>query len=359
MRAVHQVLVASSFGDAISNEALGLQRAIRRRFPGVESEIYAHHRGAGLDGVRSLAEYPPAAADDGVMIFHSSIGEPAISDFLAARRERIVVRYHNITPPEWFEPYDPAFARLLGLGREQLLGLHDRAVLAIADSAFNQAELVEAGFANTQVIPVHADLSALLSASPAVPRRLPPPRSASEPVVLFVGRVAPNKGHVALLQAFHVLKTYRHYDAHLWMAGGPSQPRYSWALEQYRRELGLIDAYFAGAVSTTELAHMYRRADVLLCLSEHEGFCVPLVEAMAFDVPIVALARTAVPETLGGAGLMVDDADPAVVAEAVSTVISLPGVRNTLVERGRKRLTELRPQDAADLFAAELDRVSG
>jgi glycosyltransferase involved in cell wall biosynthesis len=357
MRAVHQVLVGASFGDAITNEALGLQRAIRRRFPQVQSEIYACHRGPGIDNVRPLAEYPPGGGDDTAMVFHSSIGEPVISDFLAARRERIVVRYHNITPPQWFEPYDPGFAQLLGLGRDQLLSLKKVAVVAIADSSFNEGELRAGGFQKTTVIPVHADLSELLAAVPAAPPRFPLPRSATDPVVLFVGRVAPNKGHVSLLRAFHVLKTYRHYDAHLWMAGGPALPRYSWALEQYRRELGLFDAYFAGTVSTQALAYMYRHADVLLCLSEHEGFCVPLVEAMAFDLPIVALARTAVPETLGGAGLLLDDPDPEVVAEAVSTVIAEPTVRSTLVERGRRRLAALNPQGAAEAFVGELERA--
>ncbi|MDP9325312.1 MAG: glycosyltransferase, partial [Candidatus Dormibacteraeota bacterium] len=200
-------------------------------------------------------------------------------------------------------------------------------------------------------------LRALQAAPAERPTRIPPPRTEAEPVVLFVGRLAPNKGHVGLLQAFHVLKTYRHHDAHLWMPGGTSLPRYSWALEQYRRELGLNDAHFAGVVSTGGLANMYRRADVLLCLSEHEGFCVPLVEAMAFDVPIVALNRTAVPETLGGAGLLLDEDTPELVAEAVSNVITRPQLRDVLVERGRRRLHELRPQDAAEVFVDELERA--
>jgi glycosyltransferase involved in cell wall biosynthesis len=358
MTEVHQVLVAASFGDAITNEAVGLQRAIKQRFPGVASDIFAYHRGPGMDAVRPLSEYQSATdGGDSVLLFHSSIGEPAMSGFLAARQERTVVRYHNITPAAWFAPYDPAFARLLDLGRAQLTGLRDRTVLAIADSRFNQGELAEAGFENTTVVPVHADLRALQVAVAERPSLLPPPRTDAEPVVLFVGRRAPNKGHVGLLQAFHVLKTYRHHDAHLWMAGGTALPRYSWALEQYRRELGLSDAHFAGTVSTAGLSYMYRRADVLLCLSQHEGFGVPLVEAMAFDVPIVALNRTAVPETLGGAGLLLDEPSPELVAEAVSSVISRPGLRDALVERGRRRLEELRPQDAAGMFVDALERA--
>lgn len=356
---IHQVLVAAAFGDAITNEALGLRESIRASFPGASSEVFAHHRQDGIGEVRPLAELRQllAGAPDSVLIFHSSIGEPAIGDFLAGRPERFVIRYHNITPAEWFEPYDEGFARLLALGREQLLSLRDRCVLAIADSEFNQQELIAAGFENTVVVPIHADLGALLGASPRPPRTLSLPRNGSEPVVLFVGRVAPNKGHVKLLQSFHVLKTYRRYGAHLWMAGGAGLPAYSWHLEQYRRELGLTDTYFTGTVSVEELAYMYRRASVLLCLSEHEGFCVPLVEAMAFDLPIVALARTAVPETLAGAGLVLDEYRPEVVAEAVSEVIGDERLRQVLVERGRKRLKQLAPQDAGRVFAAELTRV--
>ncbi len=126
MRAVHQVLVAASLGDAITNEALGIRQAIKRRFPGVESEIYAYHRGLGVEPVRPLSQYPTGNTAERAMVFHSSIGEPGMVEFLAGRRERIVLRYHNITPAAWFQAYDPAFADLLRLGREQLISLRDR-----------------------------------------------------------------------------------------------------------------------------------------------------------------------------------------------------------------------------------------
>ncbi|HEY8739519.1 MAG TPA: glycosyltransferase [Candidatus Dormibacteraeota bacterium] len=354
---IHQVLVGAAFGDAITNEAIGLRAAIRAAFPGVASEIYAHHRQQNLPDIRPLSGYPARGATDAVLVFHSSIGEAAVGEFLAARDERVVVRYHNITPPEFFQPYAPEFAELLALGRRQLFGLRDRSALAIADSGYNQQELIDAGFKATVVVPIHADLAALKAARSEPPKSYPLARHEDEPVVLFVGRVAPNKGHVRLMQSFHVLKTYRQYEAHLWMVGGASQPLYSRLLDQYRRELGLTDTYFSGTVSVPELAYVYRRASVFLCLSEHEGFCVPLLEAMAFDVPIVALARAAVPETLGGAGLLIDGYSPEVVAEAVSTVIDDAAVRQALVERGRRRFAELAPERADEAFVAALRRV--
>ncbi|HEX6488851.1 MAG TPA: glycosyltransferase [Candidatus Dormibacteraeota bacterium] len=342
---VHQLLASAAFGDAITNEALALQPHLRRLGP---SEIFAVHLDrARAPGVKPLEDYaglPSAAGGDNILLLHHSIGLAEMWEFLQARRERMVVRYHNVTPPEYFEPYDLAFARLLREGRDWLPHLAERAVAALADSSYNAGELREAGFERVLVEPVVVDVGGLKKLRPRQPD---PPLPERGPAVLFVGRIVPNKGQHRLLAAFHVLKTYLQPEASLHLAGKPGQRTYYSRLQRFASELALPDVRFSGEISTAELAAFYRRADVFLCLSEHEGFCVPLLEAMSFDVPIVAWDTTAVGETSGGAALLLSRATPSLVAEAVNAVISDGHLRRDLVERGRKRLAELAPERAA------------
>jgi glycosyltransferase involved in cell wall biosynthesis len=346
---VHQVLVAAGTGDAITNEALRLREELRTRGG---SEIYAYHRDPRLDGVLPLDAMGPPSGDS-LLVAHSSIGEKAVFDFLSGRPEPLVVRYHNITPAEFFEPYDPGFARLLRLGREELVELRSRVRKAVAVSEFNKKELLTAGYARTAVVPLVTDTAAL-AATPVVQEPIWLPSRGEGPLVLFVGRIAPNKAQHRLIQAFHVLKTYLRQDAQMCLVGGRGVAGYSNALERYVRELALRDLTLTGAISQAELAAVYRRADVFLSLSEHEGFCAPLLEAMAFDVPIVALDRGAVAETLGRAGVLLDDGGAAVAAEAVHQVLENSELASHLVEAGRRRVLQFRPEVTVRALADEI-----
>lgn len=346
---VHQVLVAARHGDAITKEAVRLREELRRQGP---SQIYSYHRVSNLPGILPLDEFTAETSECRILA-HSSIGERPVHDFLTGRTEPVILRYHNITPPEFFERYDPEFAKLLRGGREELARLRPRVAKAIAVSAFNALDLKAAGYRETAVVPLVVDLDELRSASAAPQRFWLPPREAG-PVVLFVGRIAPNKAQHRLLQAFHVLKTYHRQDSHLFLVGGKGTSGYSDAVHQYQHELGLPDVTFTGGISDAELAAAYRRADVLVCLSEHEGFCAPLVEAMAFEVPVVALDSTAVADTLGGAGLLLDRAAPELVAEAIRAVVEDRSLRDELVRRGTERVRQFEPALVARNLAAEV-----
>jgi glycosyltransferase involved in cell wall biosynthesis len=347
---IHQILVGAAYGDAITNEALALRTLLRGAVP---SEIYAYHRDGRVPGVRPLSEYrrlPSARQGGNLLIFHSSIGEPRVAEFLSSRAERLIVRYHNITPAAMFEAVDPVFASFLEGGRRELMSLKDHAILALADSRFNQLELMAAGYADTVVVPLVLDYPALVGAPVVPPRAVPLPGPDGGPVVTFVGRVSPNKNHPDLLAAFHVLKTYRRWDAHLYLAGRAHSGDYRATLDRYVQALGLIDVHLTGSVSESDLVALYRRSDVFLCLSRHEGFCVPLVEAMGFGVPIVAWGETAVGETLDGAGVVLDSPDPVLAAEAVAAVLEDGGLRADLVARGRRRFEDFAPQRTGAAF---------
>jgi glycosyltransferase involved in cell wall biosynthesis len=267
--------------------------------------------------------------------------------------------YHNITPARYFRAFDRRFARLLQMGRVHLGDLRDRTTLALADSEYNASELRDAGYLNVRVVPLVVDGSRLASVvpDPATEEWI---ANRPGPVILFVGQVLPHKRHELLLEAFHVLSSQLVPEATLVLAGPLRLPAYEQTLRQLRRELGLANVRFTGSVSPEELVAYFRGATVFACASDHEGLCLPVLEAMAFDVPVVARAVSALPETIGDAGLMLPpEPDPVLLAEAAAMLIESKEARDTLTSRGRDRLaTKFDPDHARALFLEALLEVA-
>ncbi|MHB1854133.1 MAG: glycosyltransferase [Acidimicrobiales bacterium] len=336
---INQVMVSARPGDAITTSALEL-RALLRRVG--RSEIFSryvhgslHHDVWELKDSDWLASESP---EDDMIVFHASIGEPDVDRFLAGRPERLVVYYHNISPPELFYEYDPHLAGLLESGRRELSRLADRAVMAVAVSEFNAAELTAMGYRNVRVAPLITDPYRLKAQEPLLDMQA---RLAAleGPVIVFVGQLLPHKRPDFLLESFHVLTTYLQRPATLVLVGNHRLPRLSRALEELSRELNLDRVIITGAVPDAELAAWYGRADVFVTASEHEGFCVPPLEAMAQGVPVVARRFAALPETVGDAGILLDPgAGPIQMAEAIARVLTDDRLRAEMIERGHRRV---------------------
>jgi len=336
--AVHQFLPTFAEHDAIGMHVRRLQRLLRAA--GYESEIYGddihdevRHR------ARPFADFRPPAGDRPWLLYHSSTGSP-MAAALCELGLPLVVDYHNITLPRYFERWEPLAAHSMRAGREQLRLLAPAATFGIADSSFNQADLVDAGFARTAVAPILVDFADYDVAPDA--RTLGRLRRAGGPGAphwLFVGRVAPNKCQHDVVAAFAAYRRLYAPGARLSLVGGRTSQRYWWALEELVAELGLEGAVrLTDSLPFPELLAHYAAADVFVCLSEHEGFCVPVLEAMRFDVPVVALAAAAVPETAGDAAVLLPGKDPVLVAAAVDRVLGDGALRRGLVEAGRARV---------------------
>ena len=345
---IHQVLVSASPGDAITNSAFELRHLLRQIGP---SEIFARNIHPGIaDEVVDLSKYflvsSPAPRDD-LILYHASIGDPEVHGFVVDRPERLVLVYHNISPPEAFAPYEPGFAGLLEAGRRDLSLLKDRVTMALCDSAFNASELIALGYEDVRVSPLIIDPRSLHGVDRDEGTTNHLAKIVSGPTALFVGQMLPHKRPELLVQAFHALVTYLVPEAHLILVGSPRLPRYAAALQQQIVELGLHRAWMTGAVAPETLRSFYEHADLFVTASDHEGFCVPLLEAMSFDLPIIARATSAVPETLGGAGLLLDPGDgPLVMAEAWATLLTDTDERERLISRGTERLRDFDPDDA-------------
>lgn len=334
---IHQWVPAAHRGDAIGDSA----RAVRDMLRGLghESDIFALTID---DDMRAEAlPFADARASSGdVTIFHFALPSP-MTDAFARLKGVKVLQYHNITPAAFFAPYDPQLFRLAALGRRELASLARRVDLALGDSEFNRRELETLGFARTAVMPIAVNTDRITGA----PRRPALERILADGLIniLFVGRIVPNKkieDHIRLAELYK-----RNVDAYyrfIFVGRADGVPRYAAQIRALVDEYKMLPDrfWFTGPVPDEDLAAFYRWADAYVSLSEHEGFCVPLVEAMAADVPIVAYGAGAVPETLGGAGLMFTPKDLEVAAELVGTVVYDRAVREGVLDGQRKRLQD-------------------
>ena len=347
-RAVHQFLPSLAPRDAIGAHTLAMQRVLRNA--GIESDISAGETHRELRAhARSYKEW---RGGDAILMYHAAIG-CALGDWMASRAETVVLDYHNITPPEYFETWAPETGLLLAQGRSQLARLAPMAAVGLADSAYNAHELSALGCARTAVIPIFIDPSQWGTVDTAARDALRASKRGAD--WLFVGRVAANKAHHDLLCSFAMYCKVFDPHARLWIVGGISSGEYWHALHRLAAHLGIEERVtFAGSVSDGELGAYYDAADVFVCVSDHEGFCVPLVEAMWWGVPVVAFGSTAIPGTMLDAGVVLDHKQPAVVAAAVARVIEDAALRDRCIEAGKRRVGEFDPAVTAASLLREL-----
>jgi L-malate glycosyltransferase len=332
---VWQVLSGAGPVDAVSRQAV----AFRERFSawgwgGRDVAAFIDPRAKDFEPLRALRP----AADD-VLLIHYSAYAPRLRTVLDLPHRKLLLS-HNVTPARWLWDHDPPIALQCELGRRQLPEYAARCDLVAGVSAYNAAEL-----GSDVVIPPLLDLAWLGL------RCLSP-----ESNVLFVGRLAPHKRQDEVIRAFAIYKRRHAPDARLTLVGEPLNEAYLRALRELAERVGGVE--IESSLSQEQLAQRYARASVFVCLSEHEGFCVPLLEAFAAGVPVIARPGGGVPETAGDAALLVEDREPAVVAELIALVQSDAELRGELVRRGQARVEQYAPERAATALRQAVERLS-
>lgn len=304
-------------------------------------------------GARLVREY---RGDADVIVYQMAIGS-VVADAVLGRREPLVVNHHNLTPLRYITGWQPVAAHGVVWGRAQLHELAGQARLGVADSSYNERDLIEAGLTRTTVVPPLLDVRTV-GAAPTPPAA-PAAERPGPATWLFVGRLAPNKAQHDLIKALAAYRRFHDAAARLVLVGGGTGEPYAASLRKFVHALGLDDAVtFTGGVSDDARAAYYARADVFVVTSEHEGFCVPLVEAMFHRVPIVAFSAAAVPETLGAAGLLLDTKDPCVVAAAVHRMLTDDAVRSHVVAAGAARAPLFDVTHTGPAFVAAVTSVA-
>ena len=338
---VHQVLATLGYGDAIGHEVLGIQRVLRAA--GYESEIFVETADPRLeDRTLDYRELVGASSPTDVLIHHFSIGSRA-SRTAYALPGRMVLVYHNITPPEYFIGVHKDLVTLCFRGRRELTAYVERSELALGDSEFNRQELEALGFHATGVLPVVPDFTHL---DGAPDRMLAAGFDDEWTNVMFVGRVITNKKFEDVIRAFHAYRTRHNPRSRLLLVGSYGGfERYLSMLHSLIARLGTPDVHFLGHVSNEQLTALYDVADLFLCASEHEGFCVPIIEAFHKRVPVLAYAATAVPATMDGGGVLYENRDPLEVARLMAAIIDDARIEDAVLQSQDAALRRLQRRD--------------
>lgn len=355
---VDQLIPAYHRGDAIGDTASHMKSFFLSQ--GYESEIFCLTRDRGLENESQLFEDFPEPTRTDVTVFHFALPSPLTSAFSRMGSKRVMV-YHNITPEIYFSGYDQEMARLVRLGRKELSGLVPHVDLALADSEFNRQELLEIGFSQCETFPLFVDFSRYeKSFSPFMYDLFDDERVN----VLFVGRIVPNKRIDELIKVVFYIKKYVSPLVRLIVVGKTSSlPNYYQTLIRLADEFYLEpeEICFAGHIPDEEMYALYKVSDVFLSLSEHEGFGLPFIESLIFDLPVIAYSCTAVPYTLGDAGILLNRKDIDYVGELAFKVAKDKQLRKKIIQGQRKQLQRYKEQDLEEFLIKiirTLDRES-
>jgi glycosyltransferase involved in cell wall biosynthesis len=354
--AIHQVMPGFLYGDALGNQAVQIRELLRTQ--GYRSQVYAQFRDRRLDDPGEDYQHYSANPDD-ILLFHYSIGSP-LTSLVCQLPGRVVPYYHNVTPPGFLRGYNEPLADLLEQGRREI-GLFRDAPFALAASEYNRQEMLELGFRHVEVLPYFVTFEGLRESEAGKNGQRIVHRFRDGAVnVLFVGRLVPNKRQDDLIRAFRAYHNLVNANSRLLMVGSDANaPGYRLELETMAQAFSVAEhVHMVGPVGLREgLGGYYGAADLFLCLSEHEGFCIPLLEAMAFDLPVIAYRSTGVPYAMGGAGILVNAKRYDQIAELLDLVIQNQDLRRQVITGQRRRLAELAVDRVTERLAECVEQI--
>lgn len=351
-----QMVTAISPGDAVGNDIQALDKMLRAE--GFTAEIYAETIDPRLEGkgIQNVSKLTSLSEDD-IILYHACTATDLNIRFTEYGGKKVMI-YHNITPPVFFEKYSPGAADACRRGETQIKNIAARVDYCIADSNYNRQQLIAMGYR----CPI--DICPILI--PFEDYRKTPDEAVLKKYqndgwtnLLFVGRLAPNKGYQNIIAAFAAYHKLYNPKSRLFLVGNPGgMDAYLDELKQYTKKLG-VQKYvvFSGHVCFSEILFYYRLADVFVCMSAHEGFCVPLVEAMEFDIPIVAYDSSAISDTLGKGGILLDSTNPYVAAEVINNLLHNELLRNYIREEQQHQLDRFQYEAVRKQFLAILEKI--
>lgn len=352
-----QLMPTLAYGDAVGNDALALYKFLLRK--GYKTLIYAEHIDPRINK-KAVKHYTqmPALSEDDILLYHFSTGCEVLAQILCKCICRKVMIYHNITPGEYFSEYNTGLAKLVEEGRKELRRLKNVFECCLAVSEYNKQDLIREGYTcPIEVLPILIPFEDYKT----LPDEKVIKKYENDGVtnILFTGRIAPNKKQEDVIAAFACYHKYMNPKSRLFIVGGDSgMEMYAARLRQCVKSLDVEKAVvFTGHIPFSQILAYYRLADVFLCMSDHEGFCVPLIEAMIFSIPILAYRAAAVPETLGGAGIILDDRKPEYVAKILQNVVGNRSLYETQAVLMRRRLDYFSYEKTTERFEDCLNKV--
>lgn len=347
-----QVMPTVSFGDAVSNDARAICRVISEM--GYKTGIYAENVDSRLRDpyVRKIARMPQINKDD-IVIFNHSTGTDLCYKLPKMSGRKMMI-YHNITPPHFFDMYSIKSREVTKYGYQGTEYLSDKIEYVMPVSEYNAKDLRKMGY-NCPMF-VRPILIPFEDYEKEPDRNIIEKYSDGYVNIVFVGRISPNKKQEDVIKAFSYYKKHINPKSRLILVGSDiGMERYSRCLKNYAEALMVDDVVFTGQISFRAILAFYRVATVFLCMSEHEGFCVPLAEAMFFKVPIVAYRSSAVPDTLGDSGVLLDSKDEILTAKVIDRIVRDENLRNFIIEKQTERLKAFSYKTVRDEFEKGLN----
>ncbi len=351
---IHQFATSLTYGDAISDEMLEIQKALRKK--GYRSEIFTRFCEPRMAKyTKDFRNYTKFSSPSNVVIFHFSIGSPVSKMFFRIPDRRVMI-YHNITPFGFFLDYHRILSRECYKGRLEIKLFVEKVDLALGDSEFNRGELESLGYANTGVLPLLIDFSKFDGQVDPVVQQI---YDNGQFTILFVGRVIPNKKFEDVIKIFYLFKKYFNPNSQLLLVGDfRGMERYLAVLKELVGELKLSDVHFPGRVDFAELLVYFRLADVYLSMSEHEGFGVPLVESFYLGLPVVAYAAGAVEETMNEGGILVRKKNFAQTAALLDRLHKDERLREDVIASQKKALKKFSQENVSKILLDHIQKVA-
>lgn len=350
---VHQILVTLAYGDGVGNDVMAIYEILKKH--GYEADIYAQNIDSRItcEDVHEFKEMPELAEDD-LILYHLSIGTDLNEQFPEWKGKKIIV-YHNITPPQWFEGLDENSIRLCTTGLLQTRELAKYANYCFADSEFNKQDLISMGYqCPIDVLPIiipfedydkEPDKEVLVKYQDDYVN------------VLFAGRISPNKKQEDVIRAFAEYQKNYNEKSRLFLVGAYAEESpYYQAVRESMERTGAQNVIFTGHIPFAQILSYFHAADLFLCMSEHEGFCIPLLEAMHFELPVLAYSSTAVPYTLGGSGILFDEKDYDKIAAAMDKVVKDSEYCRQVIGKQNERLKDFQYEKIEKDFISMIER---
>lgn len=329
---VIQLVSVLNFGDAVGNEVIAFKNILSKA--GIPTGIFTTGIHKKIpEGTAWLINRLPELHDDDIIIYHFA-SKCALFDLVKTLPGKKILRYHNVTPPEFFAPYDKVAENVTSEGLKQVAELKNYIDYVLAVSEFNKSDLIRMGYTcKIDVLPI---LIKFDDYEQTPSEKVIEKYTDEIKNIVFVGRVAPNKKFEDLIKSFACYQKIYGEHARLILVGSYSEEdKYYQKLKRIENELNVKNVIFTGHIPFADILAYYKVADVFLCLSEHEGFCVPLVEAMYFNVPIIAYASSAIPDTLGESGLLLDSKEPEMVANTLNQSLTSQ-IKRERIQKGEK-----------------------
>ncbi len=352
---VIQVLPTMAYGDAVGNDTMALHHTLKEM--GFNTKIYAENIDKRLSGIEKV-EKIGKLKDDDIVIYHLSTGT-ALNYQISGWGGRLIVIFHNVTPPEFYKKYSPKLERICKDGWNGVKFLADKVEYCLADSSYNRQNLQDLGYqCNIDVLPILIRFEDYEKKPSA--KVLKKYQDDGYTNILFTGRIAPNKKQENVIAAFACYQKYYNPKSRLFIAGSYNgMENYYKQLQDYTEQSGVEQVVFTGHIPFDEILAYYHLADLFLCMSEHEGFCVPLVEAMYFDVPVIAYDKAAIADTLGGSGLLINDNDPVLAAGLMDRLQKDADLKEKVLFNQRMRLKDFSHERINEKFKEYLRAFIG